>query len=403
MRIGFGSTDWGDHVHQQPGGCTHMRCMIPASGLSEIGHEVIVGEIGWKEGEGFVIVPPVSRIMFNKQGVIKEYNECFDKLDVIVLKLYMHKDASEYIRKAQAYGQTVIVDTDDHFEQLPPDNLAFVTTDPKNNPDNNRKHLIDTYKVVDGIIASTKFLEEKSRKYNDNVYRVPNSLKPQSFIYRLDTAGWKPTIGWVGIMLWRVEDIKEVGAPLRTVLEQHDLKFHHSGIVHNRPHWFAEDAGFNPERMSGFVGVRPEYYSHIFMPIDIGIVPLTNNPFNEAKSNLKGLEYALSGIPFVASDTQEYRDLAELGVGRIAKKPRDWVKHLEELLDPEVREAERQKNYKLVRENFDIWLMKYKWSEAIELIHMKTQEKRKSAKIKPTGQTGFDPSKFLAAKTNNNK
>jgi hypothetical protein len=114
------------------------------------------------------------------------------------------------------------------------------------------------------------------------------------------------------------------------------------------------------------------------MPIDIGIVPLTTNQFNEAKSNLKGLEYALSGIPFVASDTQEYRDLHDIGIGRIAKSNKDWLKHLKQLIDPEVRQAERERNYKLAVENFNIFIVKYKWSEAIELIHMSVQEKKNS-------------------------
>ena len=400
MRIGFGSTDWGDHVEGQPGGCTHMRAMLPAHGLSQIGHQVMAGEIGWKDGEGFVIVPPIERLKNQHREIIKTYDQCFDKLDVIVLKLYMHQDAVSYIKKAQAYGQTVIVDTDDHFEQLPSDNMAYHTTDPKNNPDNNRKHLVDTYSAADGIITSTKFLEQKALRYNKNVYRVPNSLDPSTFIQRMDFAGNKPTIGWIGIMLWRVDDIKEVGAPLRTVLEQHDLKFHHSGIVLNQPNWFAEAAGFDPERMTGYVGARPAFYANIFMPIDIGIVPLTNNPFNEAKSNLKGLEYAMSGIPFVASDTQEYRDLADLGCGRIAKKPRDWVRHLEELLDPEVRRAEAEKNFNIAVENFSLFKVKYKWSEAIELIHMKARSQVKQPKpvAQSTGQKGFDPSKFLVTK-----
>lgn len=399
MRIGFGSTDWGDHAQYQPGGCTHMRCMVPAHGLSEIGHEVMVGEIGWKEGEGFVIVHPLEKLKSQKLGIVKEYDYCFDKLDAIVLKLFMHKDAEEYIKRAQSYGQTVIIDTDDHFEQLPSDNLAFQTTDPKNSPDNNRKYLINTYSKADGIIASTKFLEQKSLRYNKTVYRVPNSLITDRFYFRQDFSGWNPTIGWVGIMLWRVDDIKEVGAPLKTVLEKHDLNFHHSGIVINNPNWFADAAGFDPERMTGYVGARPEYYTNLFMPIDIGIVPLTNNPFNEAKSCLKGLEYALCGIPFIASDTQEYRDLAELGCGRIAKKPRDWIRHLEELRDPEVRQAERIKNYEVVAKHYNIWLMKYKWSEAIEMIHMKAKEERKKLRTaaKSTGQKGFDPSKFLVA------
>ena len=401
MRIGFASTDWGDHGEGQPGGCTNIRAMLPSVGLNQIGHQVMVGEIGWKDGEGFVIVPPIDRLSCKDRGPIKNYSQCFDKLDVVVLKLFMWKDAVSYINRARGYGQTVIIDTDDHFEQLPIDNMAHQTTDPKNNPDNNRKFLIDTYRNVDGIIASTKFLRDKALRHNDTVHLVPNSLNAEDFIYRFDNAGWNPTIGWIGIMLWRVEDIREVGGALRTVIERHDMKFHHSGIILNRPHWFAEEAGFDPSRMTGYVGARPQYYSGLFMPIDIGIVPLTNNPFNEAKSSLKGLEYAMSGIPFVASDTQEYRDLAELGCGRIAKKPKDWIRHLEELRDPDVRKAEAKKNFEVAVNNFSMFKMKYKWSEAIELIHLKAQSERKTKiqeKKKVTGQKGFDPTKFLAKK-----
>ena len=373
MRIGFLSTDWGDHVEGLPGGCTQVRMMVPAFNLSKIGHEIMVGEIGWKEGEGFVAIRPYERVKAGHRGVITGYDWCFDKLDAVILKLFMHKDAVKYINQAKGYGQTVIIDTDDHFEKLPEDNLAFITTDPKKNPDNNRQHLINTYSHASGIIASTKFLEERMRLYNKNVYRVPNSLDPSSFIYRLDSSSTKPTIGWVGMMMWRVEDLRDVAGPIKTIVNQYDLKFHHSGIMLDRPNWIAEALNIDPEKVTGFTGARPQYYANVFMPIDIGIVPLTKNQFNEAKSNLKGLEYAFSGIPFISSDTQEYRDLAEMGAGRIAKTSKDWIKHLKQLIDPEVREQERQNNFKIAVENFNIFTIKYKWSEAIELIHINSQ------------------------------
>lgn len=382
MRIGFLSTDWGDHREGQPGGCTNVRMMIPALHLNQIGHKVMVGEIGWKDGEGFVAVKPLERLRYPNRGVIKEYSWCFDKLDVVVLKLFMHKDAVKYIEEAKKLGQTVIIDTDDHFEELPEDNLAFVTTDPQRNPDNNRKHLIDTYSVADGIIASTKFLQQRMLEYNDTVHLVPNSLDPKTFMYRMDFSGNKPTIGWVGIMMWRVNDLVEVSAPIKTIIEQNGLKFHHTGIMLDRPKWAAEALNIDPEKMTGFTGARPQYYSNVFMPIDIGIVPLHPSPFNEAKSNLKGLEYALSGIPFIASSTQEYRDLAESGAGRIAKNNKEWLKHLKQLLDPEVREIERQKNYKIVVEKYNIFTIKYKWSEAIELIDIQAKKNNKIPLLK---------------------
>lgn len=377
MRIGFLSTDWGDHFDGIPGGCTNVRMMIPGYHLGSIGHEVMVGEIGWKDGEGFVAVKPVERLKKKNPGVITQYSEAFGNLDVVVLKLFMHKDAAKYIELAKSYGQTVIVDTDDHFEQLPEDNLAFFTTDPQRNPNNNREHLIKTYSVADGIIASTKFLEERMLQYNKNVYRVGNSLDPNSFIYRIDIAGNKPTIGWVGMMMWRVEDLKGVSAPIKTVIEQRDLKFHHSGIMLDKPHWIAEALNIDESRVTGFSGARPQYYGNIFTPIDIGIVPLTKNQFNEAKSSLKGMEYALSGIPFIASDTQEYRDLADAGAGRIAKSNKDWMRHLNKLIDPEIREQDRQKNFSVVANQYNVKLVKYKWSEAIELIHMNTKKNKK--------------------------
>jgi len=382
MRIGFLSTDWGDHREGQPGGCTNIRMMIPAHHLNQIGHQTMVGEIGWKEGEGFVAVKPIERIKSRHREVIKNYDWCFDKLDVVILKLFMNKDASRYIQEARKLGQTVIIDTDDHFEQLPEDNLAFTTTDPVKHPNNNRDHLIKSYSHADGIITSTKFLEQRMLQYNDTVYRVPNSLDPKSFLYKMNLSGSQPTIGWVGIMMWRVNDLVEVSGPVKTVIEQNDLKFHHSGIMLDRPNWAAEALNIDPNRMTGFTGARPEYYGNIFMPIDIGIAPLHTNQFNEAKSNLKGLEYALSGIPFVASSTQEYRDLAQSGAGRVAKNNKEWLKHLKQLIDPEVRELDRQKNYRTVVEKYNIFTIKYKWSEAIELINIKAKKDNKIPLLK---------------------
>lgn len=54
----------------------------------------------------------------------------------------------------------------------------------------------------------------------------------------------------------------------------------------------------------------PERYWRRLGSAWAGIVPLAPLEFNEAKSYLKGLEYASLGIPFVAAPTSEYRVLA---------------------------------------------------------------------------------------------
>jgi glycosyltransferase involved in cell wall biosynthesis len=95
------------------------------------------------------------------------------------------------------------------------------------------------------------------------------------------------------------------------------------------------------------------------------LVPLNLVPFSEAKSYLKGLEYAASGIPFVASPTYEYRLLAKEGIGRIASTPDEWRDHVTELLDPDVRAAEAEKQLALVRSRYDISTKGEEWNTVL--------------------------------------
>jgi glycosyltransferase involved in cell wall biosynthesis len=58
----------------------------------------------------------------------------------------------------------------------------------------------------------------------------------------------------------------------------------------------------------------------------VAIVPLAANAFNEAKSDLKGLEALALGVPFVASPTGPYRALADHSrdAGWLAASPGGW-------------------------------------------------------------------------------
>ena len=232
--------------------------------------------------------------------------------------------------------------------------------------------MLASYKHFDGVIASTQFIYDYYKKDNPEIYLVKNSVNPDLFLYRYDASFDKPKIGWVGIMLWRGEDIEMLQGWLGQFLEKHDLKFHHSGMLADKPKQLAEIAKFDPERLEEITGTNVWHYSNILLPIDIGIVPLTKNSFNEAKSSLKGVEYAMSGIPFVAGDTHEYRVMKEDGAGREATKPIEWMRHLEQLLDPDVRKAEAKKNYEVVLEKYNLKNRVHEWLDVINKIYEKS-------------------------------
>jgi len=170
-------------------------------------------------------------------------------------------------------------------------------------------------------------------------------------------------------MIWRSGDIEELRGWLGPFLDEYDLRFHHAGINFEDPKEFAKIANIDPERLTGTPGASPQYYGNILLPMDIGIVPLNKLPFNEAKSSLKGMEYAMSGIPFVAYGSNEYKKLEAEGAGNTAVKPRQWIKHMEKLIDPAERRRQADRGYELVIDKYNIENVVYKWIDAIERIH----------------------------------
>ena len=376
MRVGMLSADWGDFSNSSPGGCTWIRFFGPAEKMVEKGWEVFVGEFGWDDKEGFTVVPTASRMMAPDRGVIKNDPQAVGGLDVVIFKLWMAHDANEYIEKAKKLGQTVIIDIDDWFHGLPTTNIAFQTTHPERDAKWNRNHMLGTYRNVTGLITSTKFLYDYYSKSNKNCELVRNSLNPKHFVKRYDAARNHPTIGWVGIMIWRSGDIETLKGWLGPILDKYDLSFHHAGIDPNKPEEFAEIAGINPERLYGTTGSSPQHYGNLLLPMDIALVPLNTLPFNEAKSNLKGLEYAFSGIPFVAADTYEYRLLSQQGAGNVASRPKDWMKAIQKLIDPDERKRQADQGYNTVMEHYNIETRVHTWMDAIEKIHSTNPKRR---------------------------
>jgi hypothetical protein len=95
-------------------------------------------------------------------------------------------------------------------------------------------------------------------------------------------------------------------------------------------------------------------------------VPLSKCAFNEFKSNLKGLEMAASGNPFVASPTESYIELHAHGAGELARKPKDWHRALDRLRDPEERALAGKRARQVVEDHYDIANNWVRWRDCYE-------------------------------------
>jgi len=69
-------------------------------------------------------------------------------------------------------------------------------------------------------------------------------------------------------------------------------------------------------------GVPPNEWPTIIKHFDIGVAPLFG-PYDQRRSWIKGLEYLLAGVPWVATQGEPYKDLAQFGT-LIENSPDIW-------------------------------------------------------------------------------
>lgn len=360
--LGIATRDWAlgfldERGHPTLGGSGHYRAGLPARALAEAGHEVYLGRL-------------VAHNQVPRLGV-KTWTGRVEYPPVMVLQRWMNSDLPPRIRAAREAGQVILSDVDDWWEGLDPANRAWTTTDPKASAEENRDHYRATLAASDAIVCSTPFLADRYRRLAPthlvrNVVDLDRWPPPEP-------RGGPPTLGWVGALPWRSKgDVEALAGFLGPFCARHGLRVVHAGHLpgvqgpdgRELP-TFAEAAGL-ARREVGDDG-QPVLVSRqgvevqtlpmrpsteiplLWQGMDVALVPLADKPFNEAKSAIAGMSAAAGGLPFVASASPEYRWLrGEHGIGRVARKPADWVRHLTALLDPEVRAAEGAENRRRV-------------------------------------------------------
>lgn len=357
--IGFFSTDWSSQTHpDQPdkhlltfGGTFFYRGAMPATELARHGWDT---HVCWR----FDVAPDGHIRTMDPEGN-------WHDPDIFWSQRWMRRDADQMIRRARATGQVCIADLDDAFQALPKTNLAATTTDPKNNPDFNREHYWKMLAACDAVTVSTAPLQREMQRLGVPAHIIRNAV---------DLAQWHPKdpgaegmFGWVGGIQWRAHDIqvlRSVGLP--AFLIEHGLSIYHGGDspVKGVPK-FWEQAGIDPQvtPCATLPLCHIADYPRLWDPIGVALIPLERVRFNEAKSWLKSLEACAAGVPYIVSAGFPEQGLliSEGTAGRQARneKPSDWLTHLEELLDPEVRRIDGKTN-RSIAENHDI---KQRWAD----------------------------------------
>lgn len=353
IRVGLASADWSrtvlDGQHRPTwGGSGWYRLGLPGRHLRAHGFEVVEGTLVFDRTDGVFGVRP-----WPTGGEEPQIETGFD---LVVIQRYMFASVAVETATARRNGQVIVQDVDDHFWALDSRNRAAMTTDPRRNPIENRAHYLAALKAASAVTTSTPYLASclKGLGVKAPIHVLPNRVDVEAFAEvraaRKVRCRVDPVVGWVGAAAWRSGDLETLRGVLGPFLDRHGLDAYHGGEMALMPGAFADQAGVDPARVTTAPLSPIETYPALFEPLDVGLVPLRDVIFNRAKSAIKGLEYAAAGVPFVAQDLPEYVRLhGGSGLGRIASRPRDWARHLESLLDPQVRAEEAAAGLEAVR------------------------------------------------------
>jgi hypothetical protein len=313
------------------------------------GHEVTAGTLWSYQGE----------------LRIEDANGDYTTPDVIIMQRIMHDNVASVMKIAKAGGQIIINDLDDWYWGLDPNNQAFLASHPKINAEENTNFYSKNLAASSLLTVSTPYLAERMKgRVNCPIVVVPNYIDVSRFAPVTQTHG-VPTFGWAGSTGHRSGDVETVAGVLRRPIQDGTIKFQHSGDhISSAPLYTL--LGVEDALVQRLPRTTSEHYPSL-LNFDVGIVPLRDTPFNHAKSDIKGLEYAAAGIPFIAQGLPSYAQLHKdwNGAFWLADRPNDWVRGIKKHLDYSYRCERQQELLELVKGR-DIAYGAGEWLDVLE-------------------------------------
>ena len=184
-------------------------------------------------------------------------------------------------------------------------------------------------RMAAAVMAGNDHLAEYARRYNDRVSVVPSTVSLREYRPRPEpAAGRTPVVGWTGSHS-SLPYLSLVREPLQELRRRRPFRLLVVGVerfevpgleVECRP-WSAQSE------------VRDLW------DMDLGIMPLPDEPWARGKCGMKAIQYMGVGIPAVVSPIGANREIVEDGeTGFHAATGAEWVEKLDLLLrDPGLR------------------------------------------------------------------
>lgn len=197
---------------------------------------------------------------------------------------------------------------------------------------------------VQHVTAGNEYLANHAKKYNPNVTIIPSTVNTQK--YRPLPRPNRPiTIGWIGSKT----TVKHFET-LLPVLQK--IKAKYSDRVAFK---VIGDPNYQNEalQIKGEKWINAQEVEH-FNALDIGVMPLPDDPWAKGKCGMKGLLYMSVGVPSLFSPVGMNTDIVQEGEnGYLPATDQEWFEQLCALIEqPELRQKIGQAGRQTVEKRY---------------------------------------------------
>lgn len=270
--------------------------------------------------------------------------------DVIVAQMPKPESRTlfEFIKE---HGKKLIIETDDLVHKL---HDGFDKDKIKHFADswNDKQKL---WSLADGFICSSgELCRQYSQLFGKPAWLFKNYID-------FDDKRWdvpkiehdKIIIGWMGGNSHE-KDLRIIENVIDEILSRYDVQFQ---FVTFCPDWLKKkNIRYIPTAGS------MDSYTPMIAQFDIGIIPLIDNEFNRAKTDLKYLEYSRLKVPTIASKSNVYPIQNNVNGLTVRNKTDDWVKAISTLIEDETLRIKLANNaYDYVKDERTIASNVYKY------------------------------------------
>lgn len=315
-------------------------------------------DVAWKKGY------LATKVLGTVAGTLRRWRDFFriSRFDIVYVFLWVTPLGADWSeRLVRNLAKRLIYDIDDavHLGQKIDDRI---NPNPLLRFIKGRSKPLYLMKTADFVIASSPFLEETARRLNRNgkaVY-ITSSVDVQHFRPRTKRPeSAKCVIGWTGTFSSQ-PFIQEIVPILRKLHESHEFEFRIIGNFDFSVH------GIDLKVIRFDKATEIADLEHF----DIGIYPLTDDPFVYGKSGLKAIVYMAMGMPVVASAVGTTPLLYEHGeIGFMVRNDEDWLSALKILIDrPKLRERMGRTARKVAVEHYSREAVQEKYLQVLHSV-----------------------------------